>query len=103
MQPDSSNILNQFCCENRVVLFLNSVVLSVIALSLNELSFLKWKVLLHAPVVGMFVMEMGWYALLLIESTTLKKTWSPRYTYIHSGVHIGLSILSFQIRPQGEG
>ena len=29
--------------------------------------------------------------------------WSPRYTYIHSGVHIGLSILSFQIRPQGEG
>ena len=72
MQPDSSNILNQFCSENRVVLFLNSVVLSVIALSLNKLSFLKWKVLLHA---GMFVMEMGWYALLLIESTTLKKTY----------------------------
>ena len=72
MQPDSSNILNQFCCENRVVLFLNSVVLSVIALSLNKLSFLKLKVLLHA---GMFVMEMGWYALLLIESTTLKKTY----------------------------
>ena len=72
MQPDSSNILNQFCCENRVVLFLNSAVLSVIALSLN---ILKWKVLLHAPVVGMFVMEMGWYALLLIESTPLKKTY----------------------------
>ena len=72
MQPDSSNILNQFCCENRVVLFLNSVVLSVIALSLNKLSFLKWKVLLHA---GMFVMEMGWYVLLLIESMTLKKTY----------------------------
>ena len=32
MQPDSSNILNQFCCENRVVLFLHSVVLSVINL-----------------------------------------------------------------------
>ena len=75
MQTDSSNILNQFCCENRVVLFLNSAVLSVIALSLNKISFLKWKVLLHAPVVGMFVMEMGWYALLLIESMTLKKTY----------------------------
>ena len=82
MQPDSSNILNQFCCENRVVLFLNSVVLSVIALSLNKLSL---KVLLHAPAVGMFVMEMGWYALLLIESTTLKKMYGLQgiYTYIH--------------------
>ena len=81
MQPDSSNILNPFCCENRVVLFLNSVVLSVIALSLNKLSL---KVLLHAPVVGMFVVEMGWYALLLIESTTLKKMYGLQgYTYIH--------------------
>ena len=85
MQPDSSNILNQFFCENRVVLFLNSVVLSVIALSLNKLSFLKWKVFLHAPVVGMFVMEMGWYALLLIKSMTLKKIYGLQgiYTYIH--------------------
>ena len=81
MQPYSSNILNPFCCENWVVLFLNSVVLSVIALSLNKLSL---KVLLHAPVVGMFVMEMGWYALLLIESTTLKKMYGLQgYTYIH--------------------
>ena len=82
MQPDSSSILYQFCCENRVVLFLNTLVLSVIALSLNKLSFLKWKVLLHA---GMFVMEMGWYALLLIESTTLKKIYGLQgiYTYIH--------------------
>ena len=72
MQPDSSNILKRFCCENRVVLFLNSVVLSVIALRLNKISFLKWKVLLHAPVVGMFVTEME---LLLIESMTLKKTY----------------------------
>ena len=82
MQPDSSNILKQFCCENRVVLFLNSVVLSVITLSLNKLSL---KVLLHAPAVGMFVMEMGWYALLLIESMTLKKIYGLQgiYIYIH--------------------
>ena len=78
MQPDSSNILNQFYCENRVVLFLHSAVLSVIALSLNKISFLKWKVLLHAPVVGMFVMEMG-----IAVDGVHDIVWSPRYTYIH--------------------
>ena len=86
MEPDSSNILKRFCCENGVVLFLHSVVLSVIALSLNELSFLKWKGLLHAPVLGMFVMEMGWYALLLIESMTLKKTYGLQ------GIHTSIQV-----------
>ena len=79
MQPDSSNILKQFCCENRVVLFLQSVVLSVVALCL------KRKVLLHA-LVGMFVIEMGWYALLLIESMTLKKTYGLQ------GIHTSIQV-----------
>ena len=56
--------------------------------------------LLHAPVVGMFVMEMG-IAVDRVHDIE-ENIWSPRYSYFHSGVHIGLLILSFQIRSQRE-